>query len=120
MVLLFVLPLSPFFLLHSLLSLCLNTSFYFFAFPLFLISLFSLSCFFTSPSFNPSILFYISASPQHHSDSFLLCFTLLHGQVAEQLAYYVHVSETVITEETFDVAVQFGTVRGDPTLSCAG
>ncbi|KAM7366098.1 hypothetical protein PAMP_015566 [Pampus punctatissimus] len=58
-----------------------------------------------------------SSSPHHHSDSFLLCFTLLHGQVAEQLAYYVHVSETVIAEETFDAAVEFNTVRGDPTRS---
>ncbi|KAM7377519.1 hypothetical protein PAMA_014022 [Pampus argenteus] len=50
-----------------------------------------------------------SSSPHHHSDSFLLCFTLLHGQVAEQLAYYVHVSETVIAEETFDVSAPTGT-----------
>lgn len=37
------------------------------------------------------------------------------GQVAEQLAYYIHVSGMVITEEMFDEAVQFGTVQGDPT-----
>lgn len=36
------------------------------------------------------------------------------GQVAEQLAYYIHVSGMVITEEMFDEAVQFGTVQGDP------
>ena len=71
------------------------------------------------PSFYPRVPFYISASLRH-SDSFLLCFTLLHGQVAEQLAYHVHVSESVITEETFDAAVQFGKVQGDPTPSWAG
>eukprot|EP00064_Thunnus_orientalis_P006206 superscaffoldBa00000637_g6222 len=42
----------------------------------------------------------LSSSPRHHSDSFLLCFTLLHGQVAEQLAYYVHVSETPYREKS--------------------
>lgn len=67
----------------------------------------------------PCVLFYIAASLHQCSDSFLLCFTLLHGQVAEQLAYYGHVSETVITEEMFDAAVQFGTVQGDPTQSWA-
>lgn len=65
----------------------------------------------------PCVLFYIAASLHQCSDSFLLCFTFLHGQVAEQLAYYGHVSETVITEEMFDAAVQFGTVQGDPTQS---
>lgn len=58
--------------------------------------------FFSLPSLYPRVLFHSSCSPHHHSDSFLFCFTLVHGQVAEQLAYYVHVSETVITEETFD------------------
>lgn len=67
---------------------------------------------FTPFPFIHCVPFYIPAS-LNHSDSFLLCFTPLHGQVAEQLAYYVHVSETVITEETFDAAVQFG----DPTRS---
>ncbi|CAB1455173.1 unnamed protein product [Pleuronectes platessa] len=46
--------------------------------------------------------------------NFLVRFILIHGQVAEQLAYYVHVKGTVITEETFDVAEQFGTSAGRP------
>lgn len=53
------------------------------------------------PPFYPSVPFYTSPSLLHCSDSFFLCFTLFRGQVVEQLAYYIHVSETVITEETF-------------------
>lgn len=63
------------------------------------------------PLFSLVLLFFCA------SDSSLLLF--LHGQVAEQLAYYVHVSGTVITEEMFDAAVQFGTARHDPTQSRA-
>lgn len=40
---------------------------------------------------------------------------LVLGQVADQLAYYIRVSETAIAEETFDAAVQSGAARGDPT-----
>ncbi|XP_070711337.1 dynein axonemal heavy chain 2 [Pempheris klunzingeri] len=36
-------------------------------------------------------------------------------QVVEQLSYFSRMPGTVIAAETFDVAVQFGTVRGDPT-----
>ncbi|KAG7497230.1 hypothetical protein JOB18_033793 [Solea senegalensis] len=36
-------------------------------------------------------------------------------KVAGQLAYNVHMTRTVITEETFDVAVQFGTSQDDLT-----
>ena len=46
--------------------------------------------------------------------NFLIRFILIHGQVAEQLAHYVHVKGTVITEETFDDAEQFGTSAGRP------
>lgn len=34
--------------------------------------------------------------------------------MAEQLAYYVHVSETVIAEETFDAAVQLAQCGATP------
>lgn len=40
---------------------------------------------------------------------------LVLGQVADQLAYYIRVSETAIAEETFDAAVQSGAARADPT-----
>lgn len=40
---------------------------------------------------------------------------LVLGQVADQLAYYIRVSETAIAEETFDATVQSGAARGDPT-----
>ncbi|KAM4612372.1 dynein axonemal heavy chain 2 [Polymixia lowei] len=39
------------------------------------------------------------------------------SQVVEQLAYFVRSSGAVIAAETFEMAVQFGTVRGDPTKS---
>lgn len=125
MILLFVFCLSPFSasLFHSSCAFAFSQrSFPFLPFFSFPISQFPV---FPSPlfvlSFTLFVLpFYISASLHHHSDSFLLCFTLLHGQVAEQLAYYVHVSETVITEETFDAAVQFGSVQGNPTQCWAG
>lgn len=105
-----------------------SLAFFFSQLPFFSFVSFPVSPFFLCPClwfFNPrplypSVLFYIPCSLLHHSDSFLLCFTLLQGQVAEQLVYYVHVSETVITEETFDAAMWFGTVRADPTQSCAG
>lgn len=79
------------FLLHSfislLFSLSLNTHFPFFVsnfsiFPLPFLQ------FFHRPYFNPRVLIYISPSLHHHCDPFLPCFTFLHGQVAEQLAYY--------------------------------
>eukprot|EP00064_Thunnus_orientalis_P006207 superscaffoldBa00000637_g6223 len=38
-------------------------------------------------------------------------------QVVEQLAYFIREPGAIITAETFDAAVQFGTVRGDPTHS---
>uniref|UniRef100_A0A3P8VN13 Dynein axonemal heavy chain 2 n=1 Tax=Cynoglossus semilaevis TaxID=244447 RepID=A0A3P8VN13_CYNSE len=37
------------------------------------------------------------------------------GQVVEQLSYFSRIPGAIITAEMFDVAVQFGTVRGDPT-----
>ncbi|XP_071333968.1 dynein axonemal heavy chain 2 [Trachinotus anak] len=40
----------------------------------------------------------------------------LPGQMAEQLTYFTRVPGSIITAETFDAVVQFGTVRGDPTL----
>lgn len=40
---------------------------------------------------------------------------LVLGQVADQLAYYIRVSETAIAEETFDATVQSGAARGNPT-----
>lgn len=42
-----------------------------------------------------------TAAPIHSSSAP----TLVLGQVADQLAYYIHVSATAITEETFDAAV---------------
>ncbi|XP_044040597.1 dynein axonemal heavy chain 2-like isoform X2 [Siniperca chuatsi] len=39
----------------------------------------------------------------------------LPGQVVEQLCYFSRIPGAIITAETFDAAVQFGTVRGDPT-----
>ncbi|XP_071375886.1 dynein axonemal heavy chain 2, partial [Centroberyx affinis] len=39
------------------------------------------------------------------------------SQVVEQLAYFIRASEAVIAAETFEMAVQFGTVRGDATQS---
>ncbi|XP_070785989.1 dynein axonemal heavy chain 2 [Enoplosus armatus] len=39
----------------------------------------------------------------------------LPGQVGEQLSYFSRMPGAIITAETFDAAVQFGTVRGDPT-----
>lgn len=111
MILLFVFPVC------LALSPSLNGHFQFFPFTFFL-CLTVLSFSLSPLPFYPCVPFYISSSLHHHSDSFLLCFTLLHGQVAEQLAHYV--SEAVITEETFDAAVQFGTVQGDPTQSGAG
>lgn len=39
----------------------------------------------------------------------------LQGQVVEQLSYFSRIPGAIITAEMFDVAVQFGTVRGDPT-----
>ncbi|CAI5672498.1 unnamed protein product [Oreochromis niloticus] len=38
----------------------------------------------------------------------------LLGEVVEQLSYFVRVPEAIITLETFDTAIQFGTVRGNP------
>ncbi|KAM9820319.1 LOW QUALITY PROTEIN: dynein axonemal heavy chain 2 [Neosynchiropus ocellatus] len=38
-------------------------------------------------------------------------------QVAEQLVYFIREPGAIITPETFEAAVQFGTVRGDPTRS---
>lgn len=35
----------------------------------------------------------------------------------EQLAYFIRAPEAVIAAETFEMAVQFGTVRGDATQS---
>ncbi|KAM7377518.1 hypothetical protein PAMA_014021 [Pampus argenteus] len=40
---------------------------------------------------------------------------LCQGQVGEQLAYFIREPGAIITAETFDAAVQFGTVRGDST-----
>lgn len=43
----------------------------------------------------------------------------VHGQLAgdEQLAYFIREPGAIITAETFDAAVEFGTVRCDPTDS---
>ncbi|KAM8871594.1 dynein axonemal heavy chain 2 isoform 7-T7 [Synchiropus picturatus] len=38
-------------------------------------------------------------------------------QVAEHLVYFIREPGAIITPETFEAAVQFGTVRGDPTHS---
>ncbi|KAM9836557.1 LOW QUALITY PROTEIN: dynein axonemal heavy chain 2 [Aulostomus maculatus] len=38
-------------------------------------------------------------------------------QVVEQLVYFIREPGAIITVETFDTAVHFGTVRGDPTQS---
>uniref|UniRef100_A0A8P4KIS1 Dynein axonemal heavy chain 2 n=1 Tax=Dicentrarchus labrax TaxID=13489 RepID=A0A8P4KIS1_DICLA len=35
--------------------------------------------------------------------------------VVEQLSYFIRMPEAILTVETFDAALQFGTVRGDPT-----
>ncbi|XP_039997326.1 dynein heavy chain 2, axonemal [Xiphias gladius] len=37
------------------------------------------------------------------------------GQVVEQLSYFSRMPGAIIEAETFDAAIQFGTVRGDPT-----
>lgn len=37
--------------------------------------------------------------------------------MVEQLVYFIREPGAIITAETFDAAVQFGTVRGDPTHS---
>uniref|UniRef100_A0A667XC84 Dynein axonemal heavy chain 2 n=1 Tax=Myripristis murdjan TaxID=586833 RepID=A0A667XC84_9TELE len=71
------------------------------------------------PSHPPLSLCSISLSASRHltPHSSLLCSTLLHGQVVEQLAYFIRAPEAVIAAETFEMAVQFGTARGDATQS---
>lgn len=106
MILLFVSPLSPFsaLLFHFSFFLSHFNFFPFFSFAHLSTALSVMSLIRSPPPFYPSVPFYTSPSLLHCSDSFFLCFTLFRGQVVEQLAYYIHVSETVITEETFDAA----------------
>lgn len=97
----------------------LKTHFHFLLFPfLFFIQQFSADLYVMSLILTPSYFyfcfFYSSAFTHGHSDSFLLCFTLSHGQVARQLAYYIHLSDAVITEETFDLVLQFWRSVGRP------
>lgn len=121
MIFLFVFLPFLFFSLISSVLLCLNSHFFSFSHfqslappspppsPLCLV-------FNTTPSFYSCAPFSTSAfscAPvlsHFSSTSLTVC-----GQVAEQLPYYIHVSEMVITEEIFDEAVQFGRVQGDPT-----
>lgn len=51
---------------------------------------------------------------------FLYFFFLTYRQVAEQLADNVHVTRTVITKGTFDVATQLCTAQVDLSRCCAG
>lgn len=55
----------------------------------------------------------LSAPPLRFTPPLLPALVL--GQVADQLAYYIRVSETAIAEETFDATVQSGAARADPT-----
>lgn len=106
---------------HYDLSLCLSLSFsaisfsqhsfFLFSFPTPPPSLFAYHIyrvFNFTPCFNTSAL--PSPAALIHSSSA----SLFHGQVAEQLAHYIRVSEMVITEELFDAAMEFGTAQGGP------
>lgn len=41
----------------------------------------------------------------------------MQGQMVEQLCYFTRVPGSIITPETFDSVIQYGTMRGDPTLT---
>lgn len=120
MIFLFVFLPFLFFSLISSVLLCLNSHFFSFSHfqslgsppppdPLCLVFNTTPS-FYSCAPFNTSAVSCAPVLSHFSSTSLTVC-----GQVAEQLAYYIHVSEMVITEEMFDEAVQFGTVQGDPT-----